>query len=177
MITIAAMMSWPAQSIAGERRETHRRRRPVLAQPAPGTSGALESARVRPTAPAQPHFFVESGPITFGDVLPGLETDVPDAMVVRVFSDRQWSLRLVPTTMLLIEGRPELISLSRLHWRSTRGGAFTAFRQNAPVVVASGKATGEAGEVVVLDLRLRLQDEDPLGQYGCSFRVELDSAL
>lgn len=134
-----------------------------------------QPARPRPAIVGETaRFLVESNSVNFGEVLPELPAFVPTAMVIRVFSERPWTLKLIPMSMLTVSHGPELVSLSRLEWRTSKGGGFTQFLENAPVVIARGNPTAASGELVVVDLRLKIRNEDPLGNYGCSFRVELD---
>ena len=174
-MTVLAFSALSAAAAPTERpaRERDDRRPARVIAPAPGTIS--QPARPRPALVGDSaRFLVESSAVSFGEVIPGLPALVPTAMLVRVFSERPWTLTLVPTSMLTVSDRADLVSLSRLEWRSSRGGAFTQFRENAPVTIASGQATGGGGHLVVVDLRLQLLDDDPLGSYGCSFRVELD---
>ena len=137
-------------------------------------------ARTLPISPESEGFpgprgyVVESGPISFGDVLPGVESEIPGAIRVRVFSDRDWVLRLVAISPLRIVDRSELVPLSRLAWRSRRSGGFVPLTDDRPATVARGSATGGAGEVVVVDVRLRLGPTDEIGRYSCDLRLLLE---
>jgi hypothetical protein len=118
-------------------------------------------------------YVIETGPVAFGDVVPEQDLNLTAAIVVRVFSDRDWRLTLDPGEPLRSLDRGRAVPLSRLAWRSQGGTVHTPFRDGAPVTVAVGPRTSGAGTLVAVDLRLRIADEDPLGSYGTSFRLEL----
>lgn len=119
-------------------------------------------------------YVLESGPVSFGDVLPGVESEIPGAIRVRVFSDREWVLKLVAITPMQIAGRSEPVPVARLAWRSRRSGGFVPFSDGRPATVARGSRTGGAGELVVVDVRLRLAPADELGRYGCDLKLLLE---
>lgn len=120
-------------------------------------------------------FVVESADADFGEMLPDEEREVPRAFVLRVHSDRDWELRLLPTGNLEVTGTADRVPLDRLWWRGPESGGFEAFESPAPVTVARGGPTGGAGTVVSLDLRLELDDRDPLGRYAVGFRAVLET--
>lgn len=121
------------------------------------------------------HLIIESGPVSFGEVPTDREKAVEDAVMVRVFSDSEWELRLVPEAALAFDGGPEKASMSRLEWRSVGSAQWKGFRSGEPVVVGRGRPTGPSGELVSVDLRLRLNDRDPIGQYGFNLRLLLEA--
>lgn len=124
-------------------------------------------------APSGMRYVVESGAVSFGDVVPDQDRVVTGAILVRVFSDRDWRLQLNPGEPLRSLDRGRVVPLSRLTWRAQGAGADTPFREGAPVVVGAGPRTSGAGALVAVDLRLLIADEDPLGAYATSFRLEL----
>lgn len=118
---------------------------------------------------------VESGPVRFGELIPGEPAEIEGAIRTRVHSARPWILELVPYLPLRIVDRGGLpVPQSRLAWRSRETGNYRVFDGVMPVVVARGGATGPAGEVVVVDLRLLLGDNDELGRYECAFNLILE---
>lgn len=143
----------------------------------PGRVSRPGPALMRPgraeTTPTQ--LIIESGPVSFGEVLADHEKAVEDAVMVRVFSDSDWELRLVPEEVLAIAVAPEKASLSRLEWRSVGSARWKGFRTGEPVVVSRGRRTGPSGELVSVGLRLRLSDRDPIGQYGFNLRLLLET--
>ncbi len=125
------------------------------------------------TTPTQ--LIIESGAVSFGEVLTDREKAVEDAVMVRVFSDSVWELRLVPEEALAFDAGPEKASMSRLEWRSVGSVRWKGFRSGESVVVSRGRRTGPSGELVSVDLRLRLNDRDPIGQYGFNLRLLLET--
>lgn len=121
------------------------------------------------------HLIVESAPVSFGEVVADRESEVADALMVRVFSDSDWELRLVPEAALGVAGRTASPSMPGLEWRGVSSSRWSGLRAGEPVVVSRGKRTGPSGELVSVDLRLRLSDRDPLGQYGFNLRLALET--
>jgi hypothetical protein len=118
-------------------------------------------------------YIVETGPVAFGEVIPDQDSILNGALVVRVFSNRDWRLMLQPNEPLRSLERGRIVPLSRLAWRSRGSGTHAPFQDGVTATVASGPRTSGAGALVAVDLRLRIVDEDPLGAYGTSFRLEL----
>jgi hypothetical protein len=125
------------------------------------------------SAPAQ--LIVESAPVSFGDVLADRNAELVDALIVRVFSNSDWELRLVPESAVAIAARVESPAMSRLEWKNPASVRWIGFRSGESVVVGRGKQTGPAGELVSIDLRLRLSDRDPIGQYGFNLRLAVET--
>jgi hypothetical protein len=132
----------------------------------PGPFSSLESST--------PCYEIESLPVAFGDVLPGEPTEKPNALAVRVFSERNWSLRMGTDGPLVAIDGVATVPSSRLEWRTRWSGSFEGLRPGYPVVVARGAPTTGAGEVVLVDLRLSLDESDALGNYGTRIRLELE---
>lgn len=126
------------------------------------------------TSPAA-WYRLESGPVDFGDVLPGEPAQVAGGIRARVFSEGDWSLSLVPRTALRALDAPRVgDSGARLSWRGELSGDFVPLDAR-PVVVAAGAPTGPAGRLVVLDLQLALAESDDLGAYECRLDLTLDA--
>jgi len=121
------------------------------------------------------HLIVESGPISFGEVVVDRNAELVDALTVRVFSDSDWELRLVPEAAIGVASRVENLSMSRLEWKSSSSLKWIAFRVGEPVVISRGRQTGLSGDLVSVDLRLQLSDRDPVGQYGFNLRLALET--
>ena len=140
-------------------------------------AGAFAASRASETGLAFPgtgmRYVVESRSIAFGDVVPGEPLDIPGAIRVRVFSDRDWHLRLLPVSPLRHLERGLAVPLSRLAWRPSGAGPHHSLSEGAPQTIASGARTSGGGVLVAVDLRLATADGDPLGPYETSFRLEL----
>jgi hypothetical protein len=138
--------------------------------------GLRAQSVVRPStiAAASSQLVLESGPVSFGDVLADRNAEVVDALMVRVFSDSDWELHLVPESAMAVATRAEP-SMSRLEWKSPASLRWVGFRTGEHVVVSRGRKTGPSGQLVSVDLRLRLSDRDPVGQYGFNLRLALQT--
>lgn len=121
-------------------------------------------------------YVVEKIDTELGPMFPG-ETEIAnDAIVIRVFSDSDWVLRVRPDQMTIASGaRVSYLPFDRLSIRSNNSswqpvdGAF-------PAIVGEGTATAGAGAVIVLDLRLSLEQTDPVGWFGTRFEILLEPA-
>jgi len=119
---------------------------------------------------------IESGPVRFGDLVPGEGRDLPGAVRVRVYSAGSWTLKLVPQTSLRVLDRgSSIVPTSRLFWRSSGSGGYRPIPANAEVTIARGDTTRTTGETVIVDLRMVLDSNDDLGRYGIDFRVVLET--
>jgi len=128
----------------------------------------------RPSHTARSRYILESGPVTFGSLEPGVASEIPAAIRVRVFSQSDWTLSFVPTSSLRVVEGGESVPLTRLAWRSPISGGFVPVREDGPFTIARGAPTGGAGFLVIVDARLSLAAEDPTGHYACSFRLLLE---
>lgn len=131
----------------------------------------VQTGRMQPN---ETHLIVESAPVSFGEVVANRESELEDALMVRVFSDSDWELRLVPEASGGVADRMTTSSMSGLEWRSL-SSRWSGLRVGEPVVVSRGRRTGPSGELVSVDLRLQLSDRDPLGQYGFNLRLALEA--
>ena len=121
-------------------------------------------------------YVIESGSVEFGNVLPDVAEIRSGAMRVRVFSDRDWVLKMTPDSRLkLFDASGGSAPMSRIAWRSPDSGGFIPVSGGHDAVIARGVATGNGGKLVVVDLELRLEPTDDLGRYGCSLRLSLES--
>jgi hypothetical protein len=126
-------------------------------------------------SPGAAHLVIESGPVSFGEVIAGRSEERNDALSVRVFSDSDWELRLIPESAINTNSRADSPSMSLLEWKHTGSGKWMRLRSGAPVVVGRGQRTGPSGQPVSVDLRLQLSDRDPIGQYGFNLRLSLET--
>ena len=119
-------------------------------------------------------YIVERASADFGLVSPGDSATLDGALVIRVFSDRDWTLKLAPRTTTVSAGTlSSPIPASRLALRSN-STHWEPLREGIPRVIARGEATGGAGELVILDLKLDLDGRDPVGYFGAELELTLD---
>jgi hypothetical protein len=116
---------------------------------------------------------IQSGNISFHDIIPGKASDLLSAITIRVFSERPWKLLLFATNPLQVTDHLNEVSLSRLQIKSHETTGFVKLLEDNPIVIARGSATSPAGELVVADVRLHLDGNDPLGHYTSVLRVSL----
>ncbi len=132
------------------------------------------SQNVEALGDANAWFVVEAAVADFGEMLPEQRRELTEAFVIRVHSDRDWELRLVPHADLQVMGTAGRVPLDRLAWSSPESPGFEVFTSLAPVTVARGGPTGGVGTAVPIALRLELHGDDPLGRYGADFRAMLE---
>ncbi|MBW3565662.1 MAG: hypothetical protein KY459_13155 [Acidobacteria bacterium] len=147
------------------------------------SSPSRDDSRRRPTAPKAPPseapakqswYVVEKASADFGLVSPGQTAVIDGALLIRVFSEDAWILRLAPRVASVSSGSvTERISSSRLALKTGAAG-WQVLRDGVPSVVARGKATSGAGELVILDLKLALENRDPVGYFGAELELRLD---
>ena len=143
-----------------------------------GTKSLPDTRQLRPRLERNgpfddPSFVIESGPVSFGEVRHDKVTEVPGAVVVRVFSTQPWTLRLEPESPLTVVDSGTAVPVSRLQWRSERSSRFQPLQTAGGTEIARGPATSRGGQLVVVDLELQLADTDPTGEYGCRLRLGL----
>ena len=180
--TVAAVVVVAAENPVEEPRGDRLTVRSTVIQSRSGDDLRRPAAR-RPPSPAAVQslgdanawFVVESADADFGEMLPEQRRELPNAFVLRIHSDRDWELRLLPSGDLEITGTADRVPLERLAWRAPESRAYEAFASPAPVTVARGGPTDGAGVLVSVDLRLELQDNDPLGRYAVGFRAMLEA--
>lgn len=151
-----------------------RRERPPISEP--GTD-RLNRPVVVPTpvnAPTGMRYVIESGGVAFGDLVPDQAVELKGAVRILVASDSDWALKLVAPPQFMLAQEGQTVPISRMQWRSSLSGAYVPFQDGLPVIVARGPTTTAGVSVVTLDLRLHLQANDPVGQYGCAVRVFLE---
>jgi len=118
---------------------------------------------------------LESGPVSFGALVPDVAKELPGGVRARVFADRRWTLNLVPRSPLQANDGGAVVPHARLAWRSGLSAHYVALAGDQPVVVARGEATGPQGRLVVVDLRMQLDANDELGLYECTLDLILET--
>ncbi len=133
----------------------------------------LSTAHGQDPAPASGTmwFEVESSAISFGTLDPEVEL-LPKPLVVRVHSNQEWALKLIPSPGLVVETGVS-VPLDRLQWRPNATGLFVPFDTSGPLTIASGMPTDDAGDLVLVELLLDLEETDPIGQYRFILRLLL----
>ena len=119
---------------------------------------------------AAPICWIESNPVAFGSIVPGQPSVADGAVQVRVVSPGPFVLKLEASAPLRT-GSGGLVPSERLAWRTGRSVGFVPLTGATAAVVGEGGPPGAAGAVIVLDLRLDLEDSDPLGAYVMPLRV------
>lgn len=120
-------------------------------------------------------YTIEAIRVDFGAVSPGEPREILDAAVVRITSSEAWVLKMSPRgPSALATGSGFHLPMSRLAWRSG-GGRYEAFQSTQPVIIATGPATTALGTEVRLDLRLAVEDEDPLASLALDLSVLVEA--
>ena len=65
--------------------------------------------------------------------------------------------------------------IERLAWRARPERHFTPMTDGSGPVIARGLPTAPSGIPVSVDLRLLLEDQDALGEYGCTLQLILET--
>ncbi len=102
------------------------------------------SQNVEALGDANAWFVVEAAVADFGEMLPEQRRELTEAFVIRVHSDRDWELRLVPHADLQVMGTAGRVPLDRLAWSSPESPGFEVFTSLAPVTVGPRAARPEA---------------------------------
>lgn len=185
-LVLTAALVWAVSNVAAERpqtklgpdslsvRTTVTRTGVPSSSRRPATKRGASGGVVEGVGDGNAWFMVEAALADFGEMLPEQLRELPKAFVIRVHSDRDWELRLVPLGDLDVTGTADRVPLDRLSWRSLASPGFSSFASLAPVTIGRGGPTGGTGTLVDIDLRLELRDEDPLGRYGVDFRALLE---
>lgn len=140
----------------------------------PSRSRRRPVTRPAAQAPLQARYVIERADAEFGVVHPGESRELSDALVVRVFSDSGWTLSIVPVEMTISSGVvAEPIGARRLSTRANRT-EWQELNEALPTILARGSATTGAGEQVVIDLRIALEDTDPAGHLGGTLALILE---
>lgn len=170
-LAVLAGVPWPG--VAGTPGETDRPRTRLEADPPPQLASPRRPVRENPAGHGGPsleprkaaELLVETRSVVFDEVVPGVDTEAPTAVVMRVVSPDPWCLRLRADGWLTGSEGGDSVSISRLSWRSPLSGNFMEFRDDHSAVVACGPPTSGAGSRVAVDLRLRFDVNDALGTY------------
>lgn len=113
---------------------------------------------------------VLTGPVDFGELPAASASEISAAVVVRVVSPTDWTLRVV-------EADSGLNNLSRrLRWRVRGSPLFAPLSTVGPTIITRGSATGPAGTIVMIDLKLDTADTDKPGTLATRLSFVLGSA-
>lgn len=112
---------------------------------------------------------LETQMLDYGELDPEIEPP-PQALLVRVHGAEPWRLELLPSPGRAGE-TGALIPLDRLAWRLGRTGRFLPLDASGPVELASGTAPGADGTLVLIELALALEEDDPTGTYAFDLRL------
>lgn len=109
-----------------------------------------------------------TGNVDFGELPATNAREISAAVVVRVVASSEWTLRMV-------EADAGVNSLSRrLRWRVRGSRAFTPLSPVRSGIVKRGTATGAAGTIVMIDLKLDAADTDKPGILDTRLAFVLD---
>lgn len=125
-------------------------------------------------APSGMHYAIESNGVAFGILIPDQASELAGAIRIRITSENDWVLKVAAPPQFLVSQEGETVPIGRMSWRSALSGVFVPFHEGQHVVVARGPATVAGPRLVTLDLRMLLQENDPVGQYECSLRIFLE---
>lgn len=141
---------------------------------------AQSSTRRRPIQrpvvqkPVQYWYVVERSDTDFGELNPGESRTLDNAVVIRVVSESDWILSVAPGETTITSGAvTESIAAQRLATRSN-GSEWRPLSSGLPTVVARGRSTPGSGEIVVLDLKIDLDNRDPVGRFGGQLEIILE---
>lgn len=119
-------------------------------------------------------YVIERADTDLGAILPGESRLVEGALVIRVFSETDWMLRLHADSVTIgSQTQAHMIPSDRLATRSNRG-PWEPLAGSLPAIVAKGGPTSGGGELVVIDLRLDLEQTDPVGTLDTRFEIVLE---
>jgi hypothetical protein len=111
-----------------------------------------------------------TGNVDFGELPGTISREISAAVVVRVVSASDWTLRMV-------EADAGVNSLSRrLRWRVRGSRTFTPLASVGSDIVKRGPATGPAGTIVMIDLKLDTADTDKPGILDTRLGFVLDAS-
>jgi hypothetical protein len=147
--------------------------RAANAPPAAVDRGFRSPLRIAATTPASSSisYRIESVQADFGAVSPGAPKEILGAAVIRVFSTEPWALKFAPEgPSSLTTSGTEFLPMSRLAWRAN-GGSYQPFRTAQPVTLSAGGPTSALGSEVRVDLRLEVEDNDPLSPLALVLNI------
>lgn len=127
---------------------------------------------VRADLPAGGSLEVEPKSVDFGRIESGEEREIRAAFAVRVLSDRTWVLKIARSASVTVTGSGATIPTSRLQVRSDASRPFIPLE--SVIELGRGKATGEAGELIIVDLRLSLDTEDTPGDFEAVLDITVE---
>lgn len=139
----------------------------------PPATGAVLPVPAVLAARSSISYEIESGAVSFGEVTAESPSRLDQPVMIRVYSDRNWVLKLVPSSPNFQHATGTPVPVSRLRWRVKGMSRFVPFQWGQTVIVTQGRRTGSAGERVDIDLQLLLDEVDPTGAYDAGFSILL----
>jgi hypothetical protein len=135
----------------------------ALTFPGPGTASAAKSEmNVLPLV------------VDFGDVISGQERNLVAALTIVISSGDDWNLEVKPSDVFVISGdKSSTVPISRMSWKLSETNNFVPFPETGGIVVAQGSGDPLQDQVLVLDLKLTLLENDPVGFYTTQLKFEL----
>lgn len=119
--------------------------------------------------PEAARFEILTGNVDFGELPATNSPEISAAVVVRVVANSGWTLRMV-------EADAGVNNLSRrLRWRVRGSRAFAPLAPVGSAIVTRGPATGAAGTIVMIDLKLDTADTDQPGILDTRLGFVLDT--
>lgn len=112
--------------------------------------------------------------VEFGDVISGQERNLVAALTVVISSGDDWNLEVKPSDVFVISGdKSSTVPISRMSWKLSETSSFVPFHETGEIIVAQGGGDPVQDQVLVLDLKLTLLENDPVGFYTTQLKFEL----
>ena len=133
-------------------------------------SGASVRRSVRLTAAIPARIEITPLLVDFGRIDSGSVTEVPGALTVRVYSSEPWMLMIAPMHSA-VTGDVVSVPISRIQYRAGHATTYVPLTGRAELI--RGGPTGDAGTLVIVDLRFAPQEEDGAGHFDAEIEFML----